>query len=281
MPQVDVSIILVSYNTCDYTLKCIESIYDKTKNINFDIWLVDNNSQDDTCISVKNQFPEVNIIANEQNLGFGKANNLAINKCSGKYVFLLNTDTLLVNNAIKIFFDFMENNPQIGACGGNLYDKNNNHVHSYGNFPTIKSEFLKFFKNFDKGNNEQNEKKEVDIIIGADLFIKKSVLTEVGCFDEDFFLYSEESELQFRIKKAGYKIFILPEANIIHLEGKSTKKRINTRVHKMKGQVLFFKKCYDKKTLLIYKIFFIIANSYRIIFHPVVILRAFNQIWKI
>ena len=124
MVRKDVSIILVSYKTKDLTRNCIKSIVEKTKNISYDIFVVDNNSQDGTCEMLKEEFPFVKLIENSQNIGFGAANNLAIKESDAEYVFLLNTDTLLVNNAVKILHDFLENNRQVGVCGANLYDEN-------------------------------------------------------------------------------------------------------------------------------------------------------------
>ena len=242
--MVDVSIILVSYNTEALTRECLKSVMEKTQGLTYDIWVVDNNSSDNSCEMIKKEFPQVRLIENKENKGFGAANNQAIKQSNAKYVFLLNTDTLLINNAIKILFDYMEENPQIGACGGNLYDANGRHVHCYGHYKTFTSKMVKTFKlgaffpkekaiNEDKGENERDEFKEVDIIVGANLMMRKCVLDEVGIFDEEFFLYDEETELQFRIKKAGYKIMLNPSSKIAHLEGKSTKNRAVSRAHKM------------------------------------------------
>ncbi len=288
----DVSIILVSYNTKEFTKNCLKSIFEKTIDVDFDVYVVDNNSIDGTCEMIKSDFPKVHLIENKENLGFGNANNLAINVSESKYLFLLNTDTSLINNAVKILCDFMEQNPDAGACGGNLYNKEGNNVHSYGYFPTLKSEIIRLFnlgmffpdeqlKIKDNGENLQNLKKEVDIIIGADLFLRKSVIDNIGGFDKDFFLYDEESELQYRIKKSGYKIYIIPESKIYHFEGKSTKDRLSTRRFKMISKILFFKKCYGKKELSLFKFIYYLSNSYRIIEHPIATLKTFAEIGKI
>lgn len=292
MNKPDVSIILVSYNTSQLTKNCLDSIFEKTSGVNFDIWVVDNKSSDNSCEMIKNKFPQVNLMENDKNLGFGSANNVAIKQAKGKYVFLLNTDTILINNAVKILFDYMENNPAVGATGGNLYDSQNNNVHSYGHFQTFKAKLVKTFnlgcfcpkekiRNADKGDNKANKLKEVDIIVGANLFIRKSVLDEVGYFDEDFFLYDEESELQFRIKKAGYKIVINPESKIYHLEGKSSKNRVISRTYKMESEILFYKKCYGEKYLGLYKLICCLPNLPRFFSHPLVIGRTFKKIKKI
>lgn len=279
----DVSIILVSYNTKELTQNCIKSIYKKTQNLNFDIWCVDNNSSDGTCEMIESEFPEVKLIKNSKNIGFGAANNLAIKKCNAKYVFLLNTDTILINNAIKILFDFMEQNLEIGACGGNLYNANMENVHSYGYFPTCKTKFLKTFlfdKLFfikeihDKGNNEKNELKQVDCIVGANILIRKKILEKVGYFDEEFFLYFEDTELQYRIKKAGHKIIINPESKIFHLENKSSKNRKKRREIILKSEYLFYKKRYNLSKYSFIKILFFISLMAKFIVNPKMIFKV-------
>ena len=279
MEKKEVSIILVNYKTKDLTRNCINSIVEKTQNLAYDIYVVDNNSQDGTCEMIKSEFPWVKLIENPKNSGFGSANNLAIRQSDAKYVFLLNTDTILVNNAIKILHDFLESNPRTGACGANLYDENMEHVHSYGVFPTVKRQILKTFmlrwffpKELkamkDKGLNAENELKAVDYITGADLMIKKSVLDEVGIFDEQFFMYFEENELQFRIRKAGYEIFINPEAKIIHLHDKSPKKREKMYYEYKKSQYLFFRLCYaNEKNIFGLKILMILTFLPKIFTH--------------
>lgn len=286
----DVSIILVSYNTMSLTRGCINSILEKTSGVNYDIFVVDNNSSDDTCNMIKEEFKNVRLIENKENKGFGAANNQAIQLSDAKYIFLLNTDTLLLNNAVKILFDYMEANTDIGACGGNLYDAKGNHVHSYGHYKTFTSKMVKTFKlgmffpkekaiNEDKGQNEQDMFKEVDIIVGADLFIRKSVLDKVGVFDEDFFLYDEETELQFRIKNSGFKIMLNPNSKIAHLEGKSTKNRAVSRAHKMKSEIMCYKKCYGKN-LAMYKLICTLPNLPRFFAHPKIIGNALKSIIK-
>ena len=122
----DISIIIVNYNTKKLIKNCLKSVFEKTQGINFEVYVVDNNSRDGSCEMIEQDFPQVKLIKNTKNKGFGAANNIAIRESNAKYVFLLNSDTILLNNAIKIFFDFMEKpeNQKISCCGGNLYNKN-------------------------------------------------------------------------------------------------------------------------------------------------------------
>ena len=130
--DIQVSVIIVSYNTKELTINTIKSVIDKTENVDYEIIVVDNDSKDGSVEELKKTFQDkITIIEPKENLGFGRANNLGIKYAKGEYVFLLNPDTELINNAIKIFYDYMEQNKQVGICGGNLYDKNNNPEASY------------------------------------------------------------------------------------------------------------------------------------------------------
>ncbi len=229
----DVSIIFVNYKTKDLTIDAINSVIEKTDGLDYEIFVVDNNSQDGSIEAIENKFPNINIIKNPINAGFGAANNLAIKKAKGKYIFCLNTDTLLVNNAIKIMFDFMEKetNANVAACGGLLLTTEEKQQMSYGVFPNLINcnafHWLLGYLFPQTKNRPIKEITEVDVVIGADIFFRKSVLDEVGLFDERFFMYAEETDLCKRIKDRGYSIKINPEAKIIHLEGKSTSGLLN------------------------------------------------------
>ncbi|MGI5055096.1 glycosyltransferase family 2 protein [Treponema socranskii] len=242
----DVSIIIVNYNTRELTKNCLLSIYEKTKEINFEIIVSDNGSKDGSQDMIRTQFPEVNLIENNANLGFGTANNRALAVAKGKYVFYLNSDTILLNNAVKIFFDHWENavdKDTIGALGANLLDTQGHIIHSYGDFPdidsvmkdTIKALYgtskltllnVLFRKQISSYNQNSSEKKilgEVDSIIGADLFLKND---EHAYFDEHYFMYCEETDLQYRLARQGKKRLLIDGPKIIHLNGASSKKEM-------------------------------------------------------
>lgn len=232
----DVSIILVSYNTKDLTRDCLRSIYEKTQGIEFEIFVVDNNSHDGSPEMIEQEFPDVRLIRNSENKGFGAANNIAIRQSNAKYIFCLNTDTILLNNAVKIFFDFMEHpdNQNVGVCGGQLLDTKQNPTFSVGNYPSLSRIFFTFLGLkyvFQKKYKEDispasivyyDKPTSVEYITGADIFFRKYVLDKVGIFDENIFMYGEESDLCFRIKKSGFDIVFQPDSKIIHLEGGSS-----------------------------------------------------------
>ena len=267
----DISVIIVNYNTKELTKNCLKSVFEKTQEVDFGVYVVDNNSHDGSCEMIEQEFPQVKLIKNKENKGFGAANNIAIKESKVKYVFLLNSDTILLNNAVKIFFDFMEKseNQKISCCGGNLYDENRIYGTSYGKFPTIGSIFFKrfyldkFFKNYYKkkfGNAPTESINEVDSVSGADMFLRKSVLDETGLFDEDFFLYYEDTELNYRMYKKGYKSFIIPDVQILHLSGASNTISSNLIKTVRKSELMFFEKCYGKKQKFLVKLIHIFEN---------------------
>lgn len=226
--SIDVSIIIVNYNTRQMTAECINSVFEKTSGIEFEVILVDNASTDGS----KEHFEKdirIKYIYSEENLGFGRANNLGFKQATGRNVLCLNPDTILQNNAIKILSDFLDTNDNAGGCGGCLLNRKNEPSNSYLKYaPGIKLEIINLIKSvsFNRLYNDIQSCKsksimEVDSIIGADLMIKKSILNKVLGFCSDYFMFLEETDLCFRIKKEGYSLFYVPTARIVHLEGQS------------------------------------------------------------
>ncbi len=227
----EVSFLIVHYNAFPVLLNCIRSISEYTSGIAYEIIVVDNASPDRSIEDLPRLFPEqaIQLILLNSNKGFGAGNNAGLEVAKGKYIFLLNPDTLLCSNAAKYFLDFMEQHP-IAACGADIIDEKGHSIQAYGNFPTIFSAFAEcgpkffFLRYFKKhmaigGPNYDEQNKKVDYLTGAAMFIRKAVIDRTGFFDEDFFLYFEETELAYRFKKMGYELMLLPEVKIIHLEG--------------------------------------------------------------
>ncbi|MEY3501352.1 MAG: hypothetical protein RL308_3025, partial [Bacteroidota bacterium] len=206
----DVSIIIVNYNTCKMTSACIDSVYKYTKHLNFEVILVDNASHDDSKMVFEN-YNNITYIYNKKNIGFGCANNIGVLKALGNYVLFLNSDTLLYRNIIKEMFDFANTNQHlnIGAIGSVLEDENGNYSQSFDQFLSIKSVLNNFLKRIvpgksylSKKNNQltQNSYSFVDYIIGADLFVPISLFNELQGFDSKFFMFYEEEDLQKRME---------------------------------------------------------------------------------
>lgn len=229
--KIDVSIIIINYNTYNLVLDCIKSIIEKTNGITFEIVVVDNNSMKRDIEDLNKVFPFVRLILNNKNDGFGAGNNEGNKYASGKYLFFLNSDTLLINNAILEMFKFMEATTTAGVCGGNLFNLN---LSPNISFERCKPRALVFFYNFvadffyrklfnqsryfEYGNTP---KKINGYISGANFFVSKEIFDKVGGFDECFFMYYEEVDLTLRINHLGLFSYVIPQAKIIHLEGGS------------------------------------------------------------
>lgn len=253
----DVSIIIVNYNTTQLVIDCINSIHEKTKSVNFEIIVVDNNSPDRSIENLKTIFPKIKLILSEKNAGFGAGNNLGNKYAIGKYLFLLNSDTLLLDNAIYEFFTFMEKTPNAGVCGGNLLTKNLKPNMSFHHLrPSLILSFNEFCFNIFTRILYKNQlyysfsKHPISVngfITGADFFISKKVFDKLNGFDEDFFMYYEETELSHRVSNLGYKFYVLPYVKIIHFEGGSqAKSSINKKKWMEESKKLYYKKTNNK-----------------------------------
>lgn len=207
------------------TDECICSVIEKTSGINYEIILVDNASTDGSKEFFSND-SRVTYIYNDENLGFGRANNKGIEIAKGRNILFLNSDTLLRNNAIKILSDYLDGHPKVGVCGGNLFDSKGNPIHSFFRYNTSIYEELNkilldipdrllFGKNLQFNYSGHNLK--VKHITGADLMTRKTILDVIGAFNPSFFMYHEDTELCHRISKAGYHIISIPSAEITHL----------------------------------------------------------------
>lgn len=233
----DVSIIIINYNTLQFTQNCINSVFEKTHGIEFEIILVDNASTDGSKEFFKKD-KRIVFIENQTNLGFGKANNIGYKYATGRYIFLLNSDTLLLNNAIKYFYDWFEvtGRRDVACVGCLLLDYQRKPMHSYGEFPSIKSLTKTIISNYvphrkllNNGNTQLGHL-IVDYITGADLFIRREVIEQCGFFDPSFFMYYEETDLQYRYNKKGYKSAIIYSPQIMHLHGTA---KVNKSLRRM------------------------------------------------
>lgn len=254
--EVDVSVIIVNYKTVGLIIDAIESIFNKTEGITFEIIVVDNHSGDDSGRILQDCFGgRVTYLSLSENIGFGRANNAGVVIASGRNIFFLNPDTLLINNAIHLLSNFLDNHPECGIVGGNLYNDKLQPTNSHNKrlpsiFDEVDQAFGRMLSRLVYGKNTlfnyTNIPIEVGFICGADLMIAKRVIDEVGCFCPDFFMYYEETELAYRVGKAGYKIMNVPSASIIHLEGKSFTQSENREYRSLLSRKIYFAKVYSR-----------------------------------
>lgn len=230
--KVDVSICIVTWNTCDVLRDCLQSIYRNSEDLCIEVIVVDNASTDNTVEMVKNEFGEVILIENRQNLGFSRANNQALRMSNGKYVLILNPDVLIKKPFLKKLINFFHDHTDAGVVGCKLVNLDGSTEKSYHHsFPTLLSEFKRgfllhrLFKKTNEIHNSKTDEIEVAWTIGAFMFLRKETLMKVAGFDERYFIYTEDADLCYRLKQRGFKIYYINNIEIIHYHGVSSKKQ--------------------------------------------------------
>ncbi|HMO38217.1 MAG TPA: glycosyltransferase [Saprospiraceae bacterium] len=234
------SVIIVNYNVKYFLEQVLQSVRRAAARLEpeaVETWVVDNNSNDGSAAMVRAQFPEVQLIVNEQNTGFAKANNQAISASSGTYVLLLNPDTVVAEDTLAQCIAFMDAHPEAGGLGARMIDGSGRFLpESKRGFPSPWVAFCKTFglaalfpqsrrfNHYHLGYLPEQETHEVEVLAGAFMLLRRSVLHEIGLLDEAFFMYGEDIDLSYRIMQAGYKNYYFPAATIIHYKGESTKK---------------------------------------------------------
>ena len=231
------SIIIVNYNVKYFLAHCLLSVLYASKNSQVEVFVVDNMSQDGSVEMVKEKFPWVKLIANEENVGFAKANNQAVELSTGKYILYLNPDTIVPEDCFEKCIAYMDAHEKVGALGCRLIDGKGIFLpESKRGFPTAQAAFFKisglssifkkstFFNQYHLGFLSEHETNEVDVLVGCFMFCRKTVIDEVGSFDEEYFMYGEDIDLSYKIKQAGFSNVYFPETTVIHYKGESTKK---------------------------------------------------------
>ena len=242
----DLSIVIVNWNSGDLLIKCLQSIAMYVTRYSYEVLLVDNASTDNSLELINENFPELTVLVSKNNIGFSAGNNLALSQCSGKYVLLLNPDTVLIEDVIGKLIDFMNLNPSVGAIGPKLLNSDGtNQTSTAGSFPFLSNVVKEVFglsklfphSQITKGiylRSEPSSPLEVDWISGACLLVRNNIIQQIGGLDEKFFLYFEDQEWCNRIKKAEYSIFFYPDAKIIHLGNMSISKMTSKDMNKNK-----------------------------------------------
>lgn len=270
------SIIIVNYNSIDVLRNCLSSLTDLDAKINFEVIIIDNASSE-SITELEKFFPKYKFLYNEKNIGFAAANNIGIQQAKGKYILLLNPDTIVNEYSFQPMIQYLADHNDVGIVGCKIFNADGDIERSTHSFPSLLKEFVhaneflktlmsydswisSFFKKKLKAKSlesywDHNSTKQVDHVTGACMMIKKEAIDEVGLLDEAFFLYNEEVEWSLRFKSAGYKSFFVPDSSIIHLFGYSTKQRVqkqtvnNLLVERYRGMFYFFQKHYGSTKL--------------------------------
>ncbi|MCI0530558.1 MAG: glycosyltransferase family 2 protein [candidate division Zixibacteria bacterium] len=270
------TVIIVNWNVRELLIQCLDSIFSQANAESVEVIVVDNNSSDGSVGAVKSLYPNVKLIANRTNLGYGSAINQAARMASSDLLFVLNPDTIVLGNTLLVAKRFMEDNPKVGVGGCFIYHPDRSPQDCFFRFPTLASSFSKsfslfrilpktrytlpFFNTISIDNGQIPES-----VSGSGMVIRKSVFEEVEGFDEDYFLYYEETDLCYRIRERGWKIAAIPGTRIIHMFQQSARKNYSVAIFQdVKSEFRFCKKCYPKNKLIILRLIQFSGTLFRI-----------------
>ena len=266
-----IAIIIISFNVEKLLKECIESIYRETESARFEIWVIDNNSRDNSVQMLKQSFPDIHLIENDENVGFTRANNQAVRQCRSDYVLLLNPDTLIQDGAIDRMAQFMDANPDVGVSGCRVLNEDGSlQLACRRSIPSPSVAFFrltglsrlfpksKVMAKYNLTYLDPMQTHEVDAVSGAFLLIRRRAIEQIGLLDETFWIYGEDIDWCIRAKRAGWKVMYHPDAHILHYKGIgcSTNNR-KTSYEFYRAMYLFHKKhfardCSPITNLLIY-----------------------------
>jgi hypothetical protein len=272
--MIDLSIVIVSYNTKEFLNNCLASIKKTAKYFTYEIVVVDNASGDGSPEMVTQEFKDVLLISNKKNLGFSKANNLGVKKSTGRYVLFLNSDTIVYENTLKYMINFMDENKNVGASTCKLVMPNGKiDDASHRGFPTPWNSFSHFtglakifpksklFGGYNLGFGDLSKTHEIDALAGAFTLVRRKAGEEVYWWDEDYFFYGEDIDFCYKLKQKGWKIYYVPQVSILHYKGVSggikkhsqdissanQETRVKSQKERFRAMRLFYKKHYEQK----------------------------------
>ncbi len=261
--SVDISILIVTYNNQSCICPCLQGLLNQQTTFSYEVLLIDNASKDDTVTLVKSEFPQVKVIANDSNLGFGNANNLALTEATGQYIVLVNPDAVLKEDVLQRAVEHLQSNSQAGLGGGCLIGSEGEWQPSARRFPSLLNEILvltglaqrfpksRFLGRADYTWADPMQDLSVDWVPGAFMIVRRDLLDQIGFFDPVFFLYYEEVDLCYRIIQAGYQVFYWPDLEITHIGGVSSQTQDGMTfasqgkqltLWRMRSQLLYYRK---------------------------------------
>jgi hypothetical protein len=277
--MITLSIVIVNWNTGQILLDCLESIYSDPPGFPFEVFVVDNASTDGSALTAQSRYPQAKVILSDVNLGFARGNNRAIEQAQGDFVLLLNPDTILKGGALQTLKQFLEDHPDSGAAGAMLLNPDGSLQYSCSPEPTLAREFLRLFHlggvrpdgYYNMGEWNTSEPRRVEVLLGACVMIRREALKQVGLLDEGFFMYSEEVDYCRRLRDAGWLIYWVPQAKVVHLGGQSTRQAaVRMFLELYKAKVQYFRKHHGSVPAQLYKLILFFAGLARLISAPLI-----------
>ena len=276
-PSPTLSIIIVSWNVRELLRACLASIAPVRADIALEVIVIDSGSADGTPAMVREAFPWVTLIARPDNVGFPRGNNIGIRRARGDRLFLLNPDTVVVGDALSTLVNYLDNHPDVGVVGPQLRYPGGAVQSSRRRFPTLATAFWestwlesraprRVLDRYHVRDRPDDAVSEVDWLVGAALMVRRDVVDEVGLLDEAYFMYSEELDWCYRIRQAGWRVVYLPEAEVIHHEGKSSEQAVTARhVNFQRAKLRFFRKYHGRAAATSLRLFLLASYAWQII----------------
>jgi len=289
----EISIIIVSWNTKEYLERCLASIYSSENNVEFEIIVVDNNSTDDSAAMVKTEFPDVKVVVNSENYGFAKANNIGFNESSGDYLLFLNSDCEVKEKSISKMLDNLREHEEVGMIGPALQYPDGRFQFSTGRFPSFFTEVYDnlllskipllsviFRDKYDK--KKYNEAREIDWLSGACLLVRREAFAEAGKFDDRFFMYMEDIDLAKKLKNSGWKIIYFPKTLIVHHQGKSSENNLKKIISiKNRSQHLYYRKHHKLPMIKIIEFSALLGMLIRLLFTGLLFVFSLGRCFRV
>ncbi|RME42336.1 MAG: glycosyltransferase family 2 protein [Caldilineae bacterium] len=270
-------IIIVNWNTRDLLARCLDSVLAHPPAEPFTVWVVDNASTDGSPAMVRSRFPQVRLLENRENAGFARANNQAIRQSKGDAILLLNSDTEVKAGALAALGDFLSRHPDAGAVGPQTLNPDGSLQTSCYPAPTLPRELWRLFHLdalhpygvYAMHQWDRRRPREVEVLLGACLLVRRAVVEQVGLLDEDYFMYSEEVDFCYRIRRAGWRLYWVPQAQIVHYGGQSTRQvAADMFLHLYSGKLMYFRKNYSPVAGQVYKLILLAASVTRLLLSP-------------
>jgi hypothetical protein len=278
MSTIDVSVIIVNWNTSNFLRDCLASVYAEIEGITFEVIVIDNASTDGSAEMIKKEFQQVILIQNIENYGFAAANNQGMRIAKGRYVLLLNSDTLVLDGAIQKTISFADQHPEAGVVGCQVWENRVTIQRTCFRFPTIRNLIIqklgmcrllpryRLFGGEKMVEWNRDSEREVDVVSGMFMLVRREAIDQVGMMDEDYFVYAEETDWCWRFRKMRWKCLFMPNARIIHRDGgsKSTEQlSVRMFVQQQKSLLIFYKKQRGQFSWITAKIIYIFSMLVR------------------
>ena len=277
----DLSIVVVNWNTRQHLARCLRHVYETVGDLSFEVFVVDNASQDRSASMVRSSFPQVRLIENAENVGFARANNSAIERSQGRYILLLNPDAFVGERAIEEMVGFMDEHPEAGAAGCRLRYPDGAFQLSCASFPSLRSEAYRLFwlykfvprgpamGHYGMTYDDLSDVREVDVLLGAFMLVRRQTIEDIGPLNERFFMYSEEVDWCYRMREAGWRIYYVPLVEAVHVGGASTDQvKAEMVLELYKSRIAFFRQHDGALKVLLYKLLLVGASIPRLALLP-------------